>query len=249
MLFRRSNASELHKMASLDHQNTPVVKLTQVSKVYGFINALKNINMTIEEGETIGLLGNNGAGKSTLLKIISLLIKPTAGKIELFGNEIKENYHIHKKDIGTLLSHSFFYDDFTGRENLEFYLRMNTRTENPSKMIDTIVKQHNLKFYIDRPTHELSTGMAKKLELLRVATPKLPKLVLLDEPFSGLDVENKQFIKRIITERDSNITVIICSHDFNSISHICSKVYYLEKGRIDKILQPSEYDYFLKKQN
>ncbi|MHA2247793.1 MAG: ABC transporter ATP-binding protein [Candidatus Hodarchaeales archaeon] len=236
-------------MAALNHNNPPVVKLTNVSKVYGFINAVKGVDLTIEEGETIGLLGNNGAGKSTLLKIISLLITPTTGKIELFGKEVKENQHLLKREIGTLLSHSFFYENLTGRENLEFYLKMNRRKDDHVRIIDKMVKQYKLKFFIDRPTHELSTGMAKKLELLRVALPSLPKLVLLDEPFSGLDVENKQFIKNIITERESNTTVIICSHDFNSISRICTKVYYLEKGRINRILEPSEFDYFLNRQN
>ncbi|MFX0124260.1 MAG: ABC transporter ATP-binding protein [Candidatus Hodarchaeota archaeon] len=236
-------------MSGPNHENTPVVKLTNISKVYGFINAVKNIDLTIKEGETIGFLGNNGAGKSTLLKIIGLLIKPTIGKIELFGKEAKENQHILKRDIGTLLSHSFFYEDLTGRENLEFYLKVNRRSIDPSNVIDKAVKQERLKFFIDRPTHELSTGMAKKLELLRVTLPNLPRLVLLDEPFSGLDVENKLFIKRIITERQSDTTVIICSHDFNAISNVCTKVYYLEKGRIQRILEPSEYEYFLNKQN
>lgn len=232
-----------------NHDTPPVVKLTTISKAYGFINAVKNINMIIEEGETVGLLGNNGAGKSTLLKIISLLIAPTTGKIELFGKEVKENRHLLKSEIGTLLSHSFFYEDLTGRENLEFYLKINGRANNYVEVVDKAIKDYNLKFFIDRPTHELSTGMAKKLELLRITLPQLPRLVLLDEPFSGLDVENKQYIKRIIANKKSDTTVIICSHDFNSISHVCSKVYYLEKGRIIKILEPSEYDYFLNKQN
>lgn len=229
--------------------NFPVVKLTNISKVYGFVNAVRNVDLTIKEGETIGFLGNNGAGKSTLLKIIALLIKPSNGKIELFGNEVMENQHFFKRDIGTLLSHSFFYEDMTGRENLDFYLRMNRKGKNSTEVIDKAIDRYNLKFFIDRPIHELSTGMAKKLELLRIALPSLPKLVLLDEPFSGLDVENKRFIKRIITKREPNKTVIICSHDFESVSLICTKVFYLENGRIMRILEPSEYGYFLNRQN
>ncbi|MFX0205093.1 MAG: ATP-binding cassette domain-containing protein [Candidatus Hodarchaeota archaeon] len=228
---------------------SPIVKLSNISKVYGFIYALNNVDLTIKEGETIGFLVNNGAGKSTLLKLISLLIKPTTGKIELFGNVVEDDQHLLKREIGTLLSHSFFYEDLTGRENLEFFLKVNGRTKNPENIIDKAVKQLRLKFFIDRPTHELSTGMAKKLELLRITLPDLPRLVLLDEPFTGLDVENRQFIKTVITNRKSDTTVIICSHDFKSISQVCSKVYYLEKGRIEKVLEPSEYDFFLKKQN
>ncbi|MFX1506476.1 MAG: ABC transporter ATP-binding protein [Promethearchaeota archaeon] len=225
----------------------PIVKLNNISKVYGFIKALKNVNLIINEGETIGLLGNNGAGKSTLLKIISLLIKPTTGNVELFGNVVKDNQHILKREIGTLLSHSFFYEDLTGRENLEYFLKVNGRIKDYESVIDKAVKQYKLKFFIDRPTHELSTGMAKKLELLRLILPTPPRLVLLDEPFTGLDVENKRFIKSIIIEKKPNSTIIICSHDFDSISQVCTKVYYLEKGVVEKTLEPSEYDFFLKK--
>jgi len=234
-------------MTTKANEFSPVVKLSNISKVYGFINALKKINLTINEGETVGLVGNNGAGKSTLLKIISLLVKPTYGKIELFGSELKEDIHLFKKEIGILLSNPFFYEDMTGRENLEFFLRMNKRSPNPEETVDEIVAQYNLKLYIDRPTHELSTGMIKKLEIIRAILPKFPKLLLLDEPFSGLDVENKQFLNKLITQRESNKTVILCSHDFNSVNNLCSRVFYLEKGKILRSLVPTEFSYFLNK--
>ncbi|MFX0170942.1 MAG: ABC transporter ATP-binding protein [Candidatus Hodarchaeota archaeon] len=227
----------------------PAVELTNVSKIYGFTTALKKIHLTIEEGETIGFIGHNGAGKSTLLKIISLLVTPSSGSIKIFGTETKENYHLLKRDIGVLLSHSFFYEDLTGRENLEYYLKMNKRTKNTNEIINEAVKQYNLKLYIDRPTHELSTGMAKKLEILRVLLPTLPKLLLLDEPFSGLDVENKKFLYQLITKQQVDRTVIICSHNFRTISRLCSRVFYLENGRITKVLLPTEYDFFLKNKN
>ncbi|MFW9992396.1 MAG: ABC transporter ATP-binding protein [Candidatus Odinarchaeota archaeon] len=225
----------------------PIVRVSNVSKIYGFTHALKKVDLQIEKGETVGLLGNNGAGKSTLLKIIALLVKPTAGKVEMFGKEVKEDQHLLKKNIGTLLSHSFFYEDMTGRENLEFYLKMTGRTAEPAEVVEKAVKKYNLRFYIDRPAHELSTGMAKKLEILRVALPNFPKLLLLDEPFSGLDVENRRFLNQLITERDRDITVVICSHDFNAIAQLCTRVFYLEKGGITKVLTPPEYDFFLKK--
>ncbi len=224
---------------------TPIVKLTNVSKIFGFVHALKKTNITIREGETVGLIGNNGAGKSTLLKIISLLVKPTTGCVELFGTKGKEDFHLKKREIGTLLSHSFFYEDMTGRENLVFFLKVNKRTKNPAKVVEQIIPKYNLKFFIDRPTHELSTGMAKKLEILRVILPTFPRLLLLDEPFSGLDGENREFFNKLFIERPSDRTIIMCSHDFNSIARLCTKVFFLEKGRISKILEPSEYDYFL----
>ena len=230
--------------------DTPIVKLSNVNKIYGFTIALKKVNLTINRGEIIGLIGHNGAGKSTLLKIISLLIHPTSGDIKLFNTEVKQNQYQLKKEIGVLLSHSFFYDDLTGRENLEYYLRLNKRVKNPKEIVKEAVKQYNLRMYIDRPVHELSTGMAKKLEILRVTLPN-PPLLLLDEPFSGLDVENRKFLDHIIsdTNQKPNRSVIICSHDFRSIARYCNQVFYLEKGRIIKSLTPSEYDFFLEKQN
>ena len=230
--------------------DSPIVEFSNVNKVYGFTIALKKSNLTINKGEVIGLIGHNGAGKSTLLKIISLLVRPTSGVIKLFDTEVRQNQHLLKKEIGVLLSHTFFYDDLTGRENLEYYLRLNKRIKNPKEIVKKAVKQFNLRMYIDRPVHELSTGMAKKLEILRVVLPN-PQLLLLDEPFSGLDVENRQFLDKMITDSNqkSNRTVIICSHDFGSVARYCNRVFYLEKGRISKVLTPSEYDFFLEKQN
>ena len=228
--------------------NTPIVELSNVNKVFGFTIALKKVNLTIRKGEVIGLIGHNGAGKSTLLKIISLLVRPTSGTLKLFDTELRRNQHLLKNEIGVLLSHSFFYDNLTGRENLEYYLKLNKRVKNPKDIIKKAITQFNLKMYIDRPVHELSTGMAKKLEILRVALPNYP-LLLLDEPFSGLDIANRQFLDQIITAENqkSNRTVIICSHDFRSVARYCSRVFYLEKGRIEKVLTPSEYDFFLDK--
>ncbi len=234
---------------STDQGDSSVVELSNVNKVYGFTIALKKINLRINEGEIIGLVGHNGAGKSTLLKIISLLVPPTSGDMKLFGIEVKENQHLLKREMGVLLSHPFFYDNLTGRENLEYYLRMNKRTNKPKDIVKEAVKQYSLKLYIDRPTHELSTGMAKKLEILRVSLPSLPKLLLLDEPFSGLDVENKKFINHLIKEQPKDRTVIICSHDFRTIAQLCTRVFYLENGKITNTLLPSEFDFFLEKQN
>ncbi|MHA1976348.1 MAG: ABC transporter ATP-binding protein [Candidatus Hodarchaeales archaeon] len=223
-----------------------VVKLSKIRKTYGFTTALKNISLAIEKGETVGLIGNNGAGKSTLLKIIALLISPSSGKIEFNGLDFKNQKTVIKQDMEVLLSDGFLFDDLTGRENLEYYFKMNKRISNPKQIVSEIVKQFNLKLYIDRPVREYSTGMAKKLEILRVSYPSLPKILLLDEPFSGLDVENRKMLHKIIEDHPPDKTVIICSHDFNAIAKLCTRVYYLEKGKISQSYLPTEYNQFLK---
>ncbi|PWI47407.1 hypothetical protein CEE45_11950 [Candidatus Heimdallarchaeota archaeon B3_Heim] len=232
-------------MVTNQQADNTVVNLSKISKTYGFTAALKNISLSIETGETIGLIGNNGAGKSTLLKIIALLVSPSSGNMEFSGVDVKDRKAVLKKDMEVLLSHAFLFDDLTGRENLEYYFKMNKRISNPKQAVKEIVKQFNLKLYIDRPVREYSTGMAKKLEILRVSYPTLPKVLLLDEPFSGLDVENRKMLHTIIKDHPPNKTVIICSHDFNAIAQLCSRVYYLEKGRISQSYLPNEYDQFL----
>lgn len=221
------------------------VNLVGVTKTYGFVPALKKVNLRIDKGETVGLVGNNGAGKSTLIKIISLLIKPTDGRIELFGSEVKDNQYRFKRDIGTLLSHSFFYEDMTGRENLEFYLKMMGNRNSPEQIVEKAIKKYKLGFYIDRPIQELSTGMAKKLEILRISLPHPPPLLLLDEPFSGLDVENSAFMASLIADKDSDTTIVIASHNFRMVTQLCNRIFYLEKGKLARVLEPSEYDFFL----
>ncbi|MFQ5977198.1 MAG: ABC transporter ATP-binding protein [Candidatus Heimdallarchaeota archaeon] len=223
------------------------VKLEDVSRAYGFTLALKRVNLRIAEGETVGFVGNNGAGKSTLLKIVSLLVKPTAGRIKIFGSEVNDNQHVLKKDIGTLLSESFFYEDMTGRENLEFFLKMMGNRQLANKAVENAIKKYDLRFYIDRPVHELSTGMAKKLEILRVSLPRPPRLLLLDEPFSGLDVDNRKFLNTFISDKQPDTTVLISSHNFRVVTQLCDRVFLLEKGRLARILEPSDYDSFLKR--
>ncbi|MCK4849106.1 MAG: ABC transporter ATP-binding protein [Candidatus Heimdallarchaeota archaeon] len=236
-------------MGTSNNTFSTVVELRNISKVYGFTNALKNISLTIKEGETIGLIGNNGAGKSTLLKIISQLVKPTHGEMILFGKKLGENIHLVKQEFGILLNQSFFYEDMSGRENLEFFLRVNNKITDPDPVITKAVSQHHLKLFIDRPTHELSTGMRKKLEILRTVLPDFPKLLLLDEPFSGLDGENRKFLRDLLTNREEKTTVVLCSHNFSAVGELCSRVVYLERGRLTQILTPSEYDFFLDKEN
>ncbi|MHA1443848.1 MAG: ABC transporter ATP-binding protein [Candidatus Hodarchaeales archaeon] len=235
-------------MGTPNNTFSTVVELRNISKVYGFTNALKNISLTIKEGETIGLIGNNGAGKSTLLKIISQLGKPTHGEMVLFGKKIDQDIHLFKQQFGILLNQSFFYEDMSGRENLEFFLRVNKKISDVDSVINEAVSKHRLKLFIDRPTHELSTGMRKKLEILRTVLPDFPKLLLLDEPFSGLDGENRKFLRDLLTNREETKTVVLCSHDLRTVGELCNKVVYLEKGRIIKILTPSEYDFFLDKE-
>jgi ABC-type multidrug transport system ATPase subunit len=126
---------------------------------------------------------------------------------------------------------------------------MNKRATNPGLVIDKLIKDYKLRLYIDRPTHELSTGMAKKLEILRVVIPDYPRLLLLDEPFAGLDFENKEIMIELITNRPANRTVIICSHDFRTVARLCDRVIYLEKGKISRILEKPDFEYFLGKSN
>ncbi|NHJ01147.1 MAG: ABC transporter ATP-binding protein [Candidatus Heimdallarchaeota archaeon] len=223
----------------------PVVRLTNISKTYGFVQALKNINLDINQGEIVGLVGNNGAGKSTLLKIIALLVKPAEGIIELFNRQVDDEIHSFKKNLGILLNSPFFYEDLTGRENFHFFLRMKKQVKHPQKVVQDIIDQYGLKLFIDRPYYELSTGMMKKLEILRTISPDFPLLLLLDEPFSGLDTENKKFLSNLITNKGSKNTVILCSHDFNIVNNLCSKIVLLERGKIKKIFMPTEYNHLL----
>ncbi|MHA1994125.1 MAG: ABC transporter ATP-binding protein [Candidatus Hodarchaeales archaeon] len=232
-------------MTASNEEKEDVVHLSKISKTFGFTIALKNISLTVEKGETIGLIGNNGAGKSTLLKIIALLVSPSSGNMEIKQLAVRGRKAEIKQDMEVLLSHAFLFDDLTGRENLEYYFTMSKRVKNPKQTVKEIVKQFNLKLFIDRPVREYSTGMAKKLEILRVSFPTLPDILLLDEPFSGLDVENREMLHNIIVDRPPNKTVIICSHDFDAIAKLCSRVYYLEKGKIIQSYQPSEYNQFL----
>lgn len=182
--------------------------------------ALKDINLTIETGKTVGLIGHNGSGKSTLLKLITKIIYPTSGEIVTHGR------------VSSLLElGAGFHPDFTGRENI--YINASifglSRKEIDSKL-ESIIEFSELRDFIDSPIRTYSSGMYTRLAF-SVAVHVSPDILLIDEILAVGDVNfQKKCISKIKEFKKKGVTMVFVSHNMNDVLEICDSVVWLDKG-------------------
>jgi ABC-type polysaccharide/polyol phosphate transport system ATPase subunit len=185
--------------------------------------ALKDISLVIKKGESVGIIGRNGAGKSTLLKILAEVVEPSEGKVEINGT------------IASVLEIGMgFHPELTGRENVYLSGRM---LGIPKKVIenkiDEIVDFSGVEKFIDTPVKHYSSGMYVRLAFSVVANIDAD-ILLFDEVLNVGDSEFQQVcLKKILELTSSNKTVILVSHNMNDILHLCNRVFYIEKGKLD----------------
>ncbi len=184
--------------------------------------ALKDINLTIESGKTVGLIGHNGSGKSTLLKLITKIIYPTSGEIITHGR------------VSSLLElGAGFHPDFTGRENI--YINASifglSRKEIDSKL-ESIIEFSELRDFIDSPIRTYSSGMYTRLAF-SVAVHVSPDILLIDEILAVGDINfQKKCIAKIKEFKKKGVTMVFVSHNMNDVLEICDSVVWLDKGRM-----------------
>jgi len=227
-------------MAETDNkQNSNViVKMEHLKKSFGNNYVLRDINLVINKGENLAILGQSGTGKSVLIKCIVGLIEIDDGKLFIFGqniSELKDKALIEiQKKIGFLFQSGALYDSMTVRENLEFPLRKQLRSISKEKM-ELMVKEalHNvgLDKAIDKTPSELSGGMRKRLGLARTLILK-PEIMLYDEPTTGLDPITSKEISNLILEvqKKYNTSSIIITHDTDCARLTANRIIVLKDG-------------------
>ena len=205
---------------------------------YKFSNKLifKDLNLSVSEGDFIGIIGPSGAGKTTLLRIICGLEKQTSGEIKLVNKILSNNQFSlppQDRNIGLVIQEKVLFPHLTVRENINFGLLLK-KGINRVEMID-LVKSFLVKFNIDdienKYPHEISGGEAQRVALAR-SLVSLPKILLLDEPFNGLDNALKHEIYPELKKylKDKKITTIMVSHNLEEIKELASKYYLIEKN-------------------
>ena len=223
-------------------QNSIVCK--NVSKRYGYFFALKNISLTIGRNQIFGLVGENGAGKTTLIKILSGLLRQSAGEVIITGLNFKDNPIQIKKQIGILTDECFLYNELTIFENLKFYAKLHSTYESDkiNAKIEKYTKLFNINDWIHEPIHNLSKGMKKKVELIR-ALFHSPKILLLDEPFSSLDQKTIPFILGYLKNlnKEKSLSIIISTHNIDAAKQICDEIAIIKKGKIIKTILKNEF--------
>lgn len=205
------------------------VELESLTKRYGRRAAVKNLNLTVPEGEVFGLLGRNGAGKSTTIKMMLGLVRPNSGTVRLFGHDLVQAHDRALERVGSLVERPAFYSYLTGRQNLEI-LAQGAGTEF-RRRAEELAERLSIASRLDDPVKAYSQGMRQKLGIILSLLPD-SELVILDEPTNGLDPhgirEVRQFIQEMGRTRDR--TIFLSSHLLSEVEQVCTRLAVLEEG-------------------
>jgi len=210
----------------------PAIQINNVHKNFGSLQALKGVDLTIEQGEFFALLGPNGAGKSTLISILAGLIKPSAGDISVMGFDVVNQYQQARQLLGVVPQELVFDPFFNVREMLRFQAGYFGRGPENDAWVDEILEGLGLADKAHTNMRKLSGGM-KRRALIAQALAHKPPVIVLDEPTAGVDVELRQmlweFIKKL--NRDGH-TIILTTHYLEEAETLCSRVGMMKQGEI-----------------
>lgn len=224
-----------------------MISIRHVYQTFGSRQILKDVSLTVKDGETMVILGASGSGKSTLLKLIIGLLKPTSGEVMVNGkdmarlNEAELNHE--RRHMGFVFQYSALFDSMTVKENVAFGLRMHTKMS--EEEIERIVKEKLHLVGLDGIENlmpsSLSGGMKKRVSLARAIALE-PEIILYDEPTAGLDPIRSTDISLLIkhTQKVLHATSVVVTHDLKSAEMIADRMAFLYKGSFLAIGKPEE---------
>lgn len=204
-----------------------------LTKYYGALPAIRDVSFAVRPGEVLGLLGPNGSGKSTTVKILTGLLRPSAGSVCLDGRQISSDLTTYKAALGYVPEEPHLYSYMTGPEYLQLVGRLRKIPDAKlEQKIDRLLRV--LDIYDDRyqTMSAYSKGMRQKI-LIAAAILHNPRLLVLDEPFSGLDVSAARVLKAFVRAlTDEGKMVVFSSHVLEVVEQMCSCVVILKEGRV-----------------
>jgi ABC-2 type transport system ATP-binding protein len=210
------------------------IEVNKLTKYYGKSLGIKNVDLTIKEGEIFGFIGPNGAGKSTTIRTLLGLIRPTSGSATIFGKDITKFGPEIKEEIGYLPSEVFYYDDMKVIDLLKY---SGSFYNKDSKVIAKRIKE--LASYLDldlkKKIDDLSYGNKKKVGIIQGLLHE-PKLIILDEPTGGLDpLMQQRFFDLLREENKKGATILFSSHILSEVQKLCDRVAIIKQGQIIRI--------------
>lgn len=205
-----------------------IISTHNLSKRYDGTYRVKNVNLTVNEGDIYGFLGPNGAGKSTTLKMILGLARPTEGKVTVFGKDLGANRRLILNQTGSLIESPSYYGHLTGLENMRVIQRLR---DVPDKNVIEALKIVRLEKQKDKKVGQYSLGMKQRLGIA-MALLSFPKLLVLDEPTNGLDPAGIGEIRELIKSLPQRyeMTVLISSHLLSEIEQMATSVGIINDG-------------------
>ncbi|WHY02149.1 ABC transporter ATP-binding protein [Neobacillus sp. DY30] len=207
------------------------VVITGMTKQYSSGRGIKNIDLTINAGEIVGILGPNGAGKTTLLKCMTGLASLDRGKIELFGVDLQNNYKKAIAPVGALIGPAAAYEKMSSYKNLKMISRLYSGITDTD--IELVLQQTGLIPYKDDKISSFSMGMKQRFGIASALLSK-PRLIVLDEPTNGLDIDGLLLLRKTILEIScqTGATFVISSHHISELEKLCNRFCFLINGAV-----------------
>ena len=227
------------------------IELVDIHKKFGDFTALRDINLTINDGELVALLGPSGSGKTTLLRIIAGLEQPEprpSSRIEFDGVDVTR-LHVRNRRVGFVFQHYALFRHMTVFDNIAFGLKVRPRRERPSKRrihekVSELLELVQLQGIAHRYPSQLSGGQRQRVALARALAVD-PKVLLLDEPFGALDAKVRQDLRRWLRRLhdELHITSVFVTHDQDEALEVADRVVVMNQAAIEQVGTPEEVFY------
>ncbi|MCA9971808.1 MAG: heme ABC exporter ATP-binding protein CcmA [Anaerolineales bacterium] len=208
-----------------------MIQIDGLTKTYGLNPVLRGLDLHVKPGEFVTLVGPNGAGKSTLMRIVATLLQPSAGSVRIGGWQLPQNAQRVRRHIGLVSHQSLLYDDLTAAENLAFFARL-YQLPDAAARVDAALRTVGLYARQRDPVSTFSRGMVQRLTIAR-ATLHEPDILLLDEPYTGLDQDAARLLDNLLRrEAEKGRTIFMITHDLVHGLNLCDRIVILNRGKI-----------------
>jgi heme exporter protein A len=212
-------------------QDASAIEVEKLTKSFGHQVALRGVDLGVAEGEFLALFGPNGAGKTTLMRIVASLTRPTGGTVRVRGEDLGKAATSLRRHIGLISHNPLLYGDLTPDENLRFFSRMYDLPDSTAR-IDAVLEQVGLAARRRDAVRTFSRGMVQRLAIARAILHD-PSIMLLDEPYTGLDLQAADMLRSVLQElAASNRTVILTTHNLEQGLEMCDHAAILNRGRV-----------------
>lgn len=202
-----------------------------MTKSFGYIQALRGIDLKVKKGEFVTVFGPNGAGKTTLIKLLATLTKPTSGKVSIANHDIKKEPDKVRAMIGVISHDPYLYGNLSTLENIKFFASLYGISQAKEKAIE-VIKQVGLENRMHDLVRTFSRGMQQRLAVARAIVHE-PKILLLDEPYTGLDQHGGRIFGELLKWlKAENRTIVMTTHNLSEGLEISDRVLILDGGRI-----------------
>ena len=208
-----------------------VIAVTGLTKTFGNLYALRNLSFSLSKGEFLTIFGPNGAGKTTLIRILSTITKASSGEIKIADLSFEDDSEKIRRQIGVIAHQTFLYENLTAEENLRFYGKLYD-VENLSKKIETILSEVGLELRKKDFVRTFSRGMQQRLAIARALLHE-PSILLLDEPYTGLDQHASGMLTNWLNRlRSSEQTILMVTHDLEQGMELADRIAILVNGQL-----------------